>query len=760
VSGKRAGWSHGGSHDAEPGDWLDQIPAPAAVLSPRGELLACNEEADALFGWIEDRPAHFGSASVAWLRELVEKAGDEGVARTVISRRVGGTRIAIELRCRVTRDGSLLVLFRDCTAQVVGRKMRRSGEHHLRGFLDRLPEPVLIEQAGLIAYCNAALAHVMGESDAAALRGQPVSRVLSPDAQARIRDALHTPSALQPDLELTLTAGTGVQRTVQVSPLPLQYRRRPAVQLLMRDVTAQRQAEAGLRASHERLRAITEGMRDHAIITLDAACRIMSWNSAAERMTGHRADDVVGSRIDALFIEELDPDAPVFAIARRDGRGYAELTIRRADGEELPVQLTFSSLLDPTQALIGFAAIIHDVSERRRVEESLRRSEEQLRHAQKMDAIGRLAAGVAHDFNNLITAIQGHVQFLLEDLPQDSSAREDAVEIRRAADRATELTRQLLTFARRQPSSPQSLDLNRVITEVEKLLQRLLRADVALETDLAADLPLTLADRGELEQVIVNLVVNARDAMADGGIVTIRTSPISFDETYTARGLVLEPGDYVMLSVTDTGIGMSPETQRQVFEPFFTTKAEGTGLGLPTAYGIVQRAGGHFSIYSEEGTGTTFKVFLPVHPDSTTDSGARLAARAAAGSNGTHGRVLVVDDDEAVRSLSARALAASGLAVMTAASGEEALTLLAGHVKRVDVLVTDLMMPSMSGDRLAQQVCERFPDAGVVLMSGFPEGTLPDSTLHQPRERFLEKPFTPDLLLGAVRDLLRERRTN
>jgi two-component system, cell cycle sensor histidine kinase and response regulator CckA len=753
VFEERAEWNQGPEAGAgSPTGWLDRIPAPAAVLSRQGMVLACNDEAVDLFGWTGGAPGSFGGGT-RWLERVIVELGRTGRARTVISRRSGPRRLAIELRCHLLDHDEVLILFRDCTAQVVGRKVRRSGEHHLRGFLDRLPEPVLIEQDGVIAYCNAGLAALAGVADPALLRGEPVTHVLPADVYARIRKMVDAPSGPHAsELEVTIApAGNGL-RTLRISTLPLQYRRRPAVQLLLRDITAQRQAEDGLRASHARLLAITEGVRDHAIITLDSACRITSWNAAAERMTGYGAEATAGADVGMLFAEPLHAEAPLFNASRTDGRGSAEATLRRSDGESVPAQLTVSSLLDPAHETIGFAVIVHDLSERRRVEESLRRSEEQLQHAQKMDAVGRLAAGVAHDFNNMITAIQGHVQFILEDLPADSPAREDAVEIRRAAERATDLTRQLLTFARRQSRAPQPLDLNSVVLDVQKLLRRLLRADIELVTDLSADLPPGLADRGELEQVIVNIVVNARDAMPSGGAVTLRTTALTFAETYTARGLVLEPGHYVVLSITDTGAGMSPAVQQQVFEPFFTTKAEGTGLGLATAYGIVKRAGGHISIYSEEGTGTTFKVFLrttePVEaPDSALSPQCPVAA----------GRVLVVDDDEALRTLATSVLGEVGLDVITAASGEEALAALAADTSHLDVIVTDLMMPRMSGDRLAQSVCEQFPDAGVVLTSGFPEDTLPEGTLHQRRERFLEKPFTPLALIAAVREVLPQR---
>jgi two-component system, cell cycle sensor histidine kinase and response regulator CckA len=413
----------------------------------------------------------------------------------------------------------------------------------------------------------------------------------------------------------------------------------------------------------------------------------------------------------------------------------------------LHAQVTVTPLSDSGEQLVGFAVVIRDLSERRRAEESLRRSEEQLRHSQKMDAVGRLASGIAHDFNNILTAIQGHVQFLLEDLPQDQAAHEDAAEIKKAADRATELTRQLLTFARKQPTRPSLLNVNDVIADLEKLLRRLIRADVALETTFA-DVPEVFADPGQVEQVLVNLVVNARDAIRDTGRISIATTRITIDEVYATRDLNLVPGEYVQISVSDTGTGMSPEIRRQVFEPFFTTKAEGTGLGLPTVYGIVKQAGGHVSVYSEEGIGTTFKIFLPAH-DSTRDVANDVAT---AGASGT---VLLVEDDDAVRSLAKRALEASGFAVVEAADGAEAVRIADEEAGSIDVVVTDLTLPRLNGEKLATRIRASRPNTGVVLMSGFSETSLLREGRIREHQCFLEKPFTPAALLRAVRDAMR-----
>jgi PAS domain S-box-containing protein len=519
--------------------------------------------------------------------------------------------------------------------------------------------------------------------------------------------------------------------------------------VLMRDCT--RLAEDRRKESREehRLRQfldqLSEVVHDHAMIIVDRDGYIVSWNAGAHRLTGHGPDTVMDMHLTVLLSATPEETNVLLEKAAQGGRIEADTNARRSDHSTFPVHVTVARLVGERQAA-GYAVVLRDLSEQMRAQETLRRSEDQLRHSQKMDAVGRLASGIAHDFNNVLTAIQGHVQFLLEDLPADLPSRDDAEEIRKAADRATELTRQLLTFARKQPSRPVSLNPNALITDIEKLLRRLIRADVTLDT-VMEDVPNVVIDPGQLEQVIVNLVVNARDAIGSAGGITVTTSCINLEEIYSARGLQLPPGEYVRISVSDTGAGMSLETQVQIFEPFFTTKSEGTGLGLSTVYGIVKQAGGHVSVYSEEGSGTTFKVFLPVHGEGT-----ELTIASTAG-HGETGTVLLVEDDEAVRALARRTLEGKGYEVMEAADGEEALRIANAHAG-IDVIVTDLSMPRLSGEDLAARIRETKPDAGIVVMSGFSHMSLVRDGRIMEDGHFLEKPFTPSALVDVVRQAM------
>jgi PAS domain S-box-containing protein len=519
--------------------------------------------------------------------------------------------------------------------------------------------------------------------------------------------------------------------------------------VLMRDCTKQAVARRKDSMEERRLRQfldqLSEVVHDHAMIIVDRDGYIVSWNAGAERLTGHGPDTVMDMHLAVLLAASPEETIVLLDKVAQGGRVEADTNVRRRDSSRFPAHVTVARLVGDGQAA-GYAVVVRDLSEQVRAQETLRRSEDQLRHSQKMDAVGRLASGIAHDFNNVLTAIQGHVQFLLEDLPADLPSRDDAEEIRKAADRATELTRQLLTFARKQPSRPVSLNPNALITDIEKLLRRLIRADVTLDTILE-EVPNVVVDPGQLEQVIVNLVVNARDAIGSAGAITVTTSCINLDEIYSARGLKLPPGEYVNIAVNDTGVGMSAETQVQIFEPFFTTKAEGTGLGLSTVYGIVKQAGGHVSVYSEEGSGTTFKVFLPVHGD-----GSELPIAPAARPVET-GTVLLVEDDEAVRALARRTLEGKGYAVMEAADGEEALRIANGHAG-IDVIVTDLAMPRLRGEDLAARIRETKPDAGIVVMSGFSRMSLVREGRIMEHGHFLEKPFTPSALVDVVRQAM------
>jgi signal transduction histidine kinase/CheY-like chemotaxis protein len=378
---------------------------------------------------------------------------------------------------------------------------------------------------------------------------------------------------------------------------------------------------------------------------------------------------------------------------------------------------------------------------------------ERQRDAQKLEAIGQLAGGIAHDFNNLLTAILGHASFIKQDMELNDPRRDDVEQVERAASRAAELTRQLLAFGRRQVLEPRPILLSEVVNDTMRMLGRLVGENIEVRVLTGPELALTMADPSQVTQVLINLVVNARDAMPEGGLLTIETRNVELDAVTLGQHLDAPPGAYVMLGVTDTGVGMAPELQPRIFEPFFTTKesGRGTGLGLSTVYGIVAQSGGSISVYSEPGRGSTFCVYFP-----QLRSGARPAPRSPDACERLRGSetVLVVEDEDAVREFAGRALRQYGYTVLVARRPEEALLIAAEHPGRIDVVLTDVIMPRTSGPNLVGRVRELRPAVRVVFMSGFTENALGHHGVLEANSPFLQKPFSPELLARRIRDAL------
>jgi two-component system, cell cycle sensor histidine kinase and response regulator CckA len=530
---------------------------------------------------------------------------------------------------------------------------------------------------------------------------------------------------------------------------------------------ARKQAEEALRASEERYRAFiahsSEGVSrleqdppipvslppDEQIDLLYDRSVVAECNDAMAQMYGYRdAGELVGKRLGELH-DRTDP-------ANRDAlRRFVTLGYRHTDSEsrERDKDGKQRFFLNNSVGFIEDGHLVRVWGTQRDITEQ-KKLEEQLRQAQKMEAVGRLAGGVAHDFNNLLTAILGNTQLLRRDLGESHPSRADVEEIRKAADRAAGLTRQLLAYSRRQVLQPRVLDLNGVVREMERLLDRLIGEDVTLVTRLATPLGRVRADPGQVEQVVVNLAVNARDAMPQGGVLTIETGDVELDAaTVDHTGSAVGP--CVMLAVTDTGIGMDAETRAHLFEPFFTTKevGKGTGLGLATVYGIVKQSGGAIAVYTEPGQGTTFRIYLPrVDAD-----GAPLAAvrPAAAPPRGTE-TVLLVEDEVSVRHLANKLLQGAGYTVIAAADATTALALADAHPGPIHLLLTDVVMPRVSGPELAAELLARRPDARVLYMSGYPGDTVVQRGTLAPGVAFLQKPFTPDALERKVREVLEQ----
>ncbi|HET7551345.1 MAG TPA: PAS domain S-box protein [Gemmatimonadaceae bacterium] len=513
---------------------------------------------------------------------------------------------------------------------------------------------------------------------------------------------------------------------------------------------AARRAEAEIREQADVLRAVIDDSPLVKIV-LDLDLRITRWNPTAERVFGWSAKEVLGRSYEIVIPEERREEHAKLREGALSGRRVFEVETqrRRKDGSLVDVSTSVAVLHASDGSVRGFAVVMADITERLRLETRLRQTE-------KMEAVGQLAGGVAHDFNNLLTVITSYSRLLLGEIPPDSPLHADLQQIEGAAKRAATLTRQLLAFSRKQVLRPQRLTLNGVVSGVEKLLRRLVREDIEIVTDMDTAAALVEADPGQLEQVIINLVVNARDAMPGGGTLTIRTANVELDDSYIQRHteVAVLPGRYAMLSVSDTGIGMTREVQTRIFEPFFTTKGPGTGtgLGLSTVYGIVKQSGGHIWVYSEKGSGTVFKVYLPCAGEGG-DVASAEKRRTPTRLTGNES-VLVVEDDDALRYVACRSLRTFGYRVLEAHNGREALELCERHDGPIQIVVTDLVMPEMSGSELASRIAARHPGIRVLLMSGYAGDEAARRGIARAGSAFIEKPFTGDGLAARVREVL------
>jgi PAS domain S-box-containing protein len=522
---------------------------------------------------------------------------------------------------------------------------------------------------------------------------------------------------------------------------------------IVRDVTDRKRAEEALWASEKRFRELFDGapVGYHEI---DKEGKINRVNRTELDMLGYTAEEMVGRYVYEFIAGEVSPQSVKEKLAGELPIGAAfERTYVKKDNTLIPVLIEEKLIKDNEGRIVGIRSTIQDITERKRSEEEKATLQEQLRQAQKIEAIGRLSGGIAHDFNNILTIISGNAQLSLFDLKQGDPLRENIEEIRRASERAADLTRQLLAFSRKQIMEMQVLDLNFIVQGLDKMLHRLLGEDIDLVTVLPEGIGRVKADPGQIEQVIVNLAVNARDAMIGGGKLTIETGNVELDEGYARKHIAVIPGRYVMLSVSDTGMGMSPEVRERVFEPFFTTKEQGkgTGLGLSTVYGIVKQSGGNIWVYSEPDKGTTFKIYLPRVDEPIEESEEKGVKEEILTGSET---ILVVEDDEEVRNLAVRILKKQGYNVLEASQGLDAFLICEEHEKPMHLLLTDVVMPKMNGRELADRIVSIHPEIKVLYMSGYTDNTIAHHGILEKGTNFMQKPFTVDGLARKVREVL------
>jgi len=515
--------------------------------------------------------------------------------------------------------------------------------------------------------------------------------------------------------------------------------------------------DVSVRQDAEKMRALLAAIvltSNDAIVSKQLDGTITSWNGAAERLFGYSAAEAVDRSIAIVIPPRLleEERALLARVSAGERVEHYETTRRRKDGTEVAVSISLAPILDASGKVVGVSKTARDLTAKHQADRALRNTEEQLRQAQKMEAVGRLAAGIAHDFNNLLSVILGYDQLILADLKPTDPANEGVQEIHKAALRAADLTRQLLMFSRQQVVAPKVLELDDVLAKMEKMLTRIVGEDVVLVSAPGSGAGYVFADPSNVEQVVMNLVVNARDAMPTGGTLTIETANVDLDENYARQHLGATPGRYVMLAVSDTGIGMDRATQARIFEPFFTTKpvGQGTGLGLSTVFGIVQQIGGSVWVYSEPGRGATFKVYFP-RVDRKSDVAAPTSPLLALRGSET---ILLVEDQEQVRTVARHILERYGYRVVVAHSAGDALILCEKNPGTIHLLLTDVVMPQMSGVELVKRIAPQLPGLKVLFMSGYTDDSIVRHGVLTSEVPFLQKPFTAESLARKVREVL------
>jgi PAS domain S-box-containing protein len=669
-----------------------------------------------------------------WFRLTATAPGDDSAHDVVI--------MQIDITSSVARNIA--------EARRIEAALRRS-QAHFRTMCDASPIGIfLTEPNGHSVYANAVSLAQMGLTAEAAF-GAGWQRAIHPDDRDRVLDGFATAvrqGTLYEGVSRYLHAeGTVVWVNVKATAI------RDDMTLLgfvgmAEDITEHKRAEESLRESEERFRQLAENISMVFWLTNRADDSILYVSPAYERIWGRPCDSLYADPY--AYFETVHPDDRERAwevFARDNDSSYdIEYRIVRPDGSIAWIHDHGFPIRDQDGQVYRVAGIATDITERKRLEEALLQS-------QKMEGIGRLAGGIAHDFNNLLTAIVGYAEFAQASLSPEDPVAADIDQVIRAANRAAELTSQLLAFARKQMIEPRVLNLNDLVLRMDKLLRRLIGEDVELLARPAPDLGLVKVDPGQFEQILINLAVNARDAMPRGGKLTIETRNVLLGADVTREYPEVIPGPHVLLAISDTGVGMNELTRAHIFEPFFTTKAlgKGTGLGLATCYGIVKQAGGHIWISSEPERGATFKIFLPRVEAEVTQIVSRSAALPPRRGDET---ILLVEDEPLVRDLAVQALRAQGYTVLVAGSGGAALALARAHSGDIDLLVTDVVMPQMSGTQVAERLSATRPGIKVLYISGYTESTSMHNDGLEQDIAFLAKPFTPSVLAHRVRELL------
>jgi PAS domain S-box-containing protein len=634
---------------------------------------------------------------------------------------------------------------RDITERKQSEQRIRQNEEKHRTVIEASHDAIfMVSLDARVQDCNSTAREMYGY-DKGEMVGTEFGRLVDGATVSRIMDIMAGRTSSGIFTADGSTRKDGAVFPVEVSVRATKLGEEKLVVVYVRDITERRQAEEALHRQSEALEQSLDGI---AVTDLEGNLQFV--NTAWASVHGYDVAELQGAHVSIFHTDEQMASQvnPFLETVLSKGGNNAEVGHVRKDGTEFPTRMSASVFRNSQGEPVGTVAIAHDFTEERELEE-------QLRQAQKVESIGRLAGGIAHDFNNLLSPILGYTEMLLLDISQDDPRREDLAEIHSAADRAKDLIRQLLAFSRKQVLEMKTVSMDRVVTGLERILRRTLREDVELHLSLASSTGAVRADVSQLEQILMNLGINAQDAMPNGGALTIQTSEEVVDEEFARTHASITPGRYEVLCVSDTGTGMSDDIIQHVFEPFFTTKAEGkgTGLGLATVYGIVKQHDGGIWLNSEIGVGTTFQIFFPRverEAGKTGESEPELAVRIRGGSE----TILVVEDNDSVRSLVCSMLTSHGYTVLDAENPALCLSFLNEYDGRIDLLLTDVVMPGMNGRELYELLAPRLPSVKVLYMSGYTDDVIAHHGLLDDGVNFIQKPLSVQSLAGKVRDVL------
>jgi len=752
--------------DARYRNLLEQA-GEGVVAESEGAIVFANPAAMKIFLWNRDDEwagkSFLDLAAPESREELAALLGGSAASgpperHEVVGLKADGSRFEMEVTpARMTFQGKAATqaILRDITDRRRAEQALRESEERYRLLFENNPQPMWVfdrETLAFLAVNGAACQHygyTREEFLAMTIRDIRPSE----DIPALLRSVASESNELHRAGVWRHRKKDGTEIAVEISSHPLRFAGRSAQLILATDVTERIRAEEALRQSEQKYRdifdfatvGIYQSRRDGSLITANAPLADILGYDSPEDLLRHNLDEIYADPAERReLITRFEPSKK----AHRQ-----EVRWKRQDGTPIWLELDARAVRNADGTTRYFEGFVHDISERKKSEEEKRRLQEQLVQAQKMEAVGQLAGGIAHDFNNLLTAITGYSELLLGELPPEDLRRSHADEIRKAGERAASLTQQLLAFSRRQVLEPKVLDVNIVVADIERMLRRLIGEHIELKTPKAPNLWKVKADPGQIEQAILNLVLNARDAMPNGGTLAIATSNAQLDESFTRSHVPTQPGPYVCVAVSDTGVGISDDVKARLFEPFFTTKerGKGTGLGLSTTYGIIKQSGGYLWCDSEVGRGTTFRVLLPRVDEPVTQAEQRKPLPPIHPGDET---LLLVEDEPEVRSLVQRILKTQGYTVVTAANPDEALAVAREFKGPIQLMVTDVVMPGMSGLQLAERLAPTRPDMRVLFMSGYTNDAIGHQGVLDPGTAFLQKPFTPNALARKVREVL------